>query len=174
MEKNSLRLQSSIPSYSTKRIGTQAFPEQWYKRHSKMLKKSDNQNLLPQEKLLEKEIAELETRWDELTNEAEKIFESIGAVYDTVRRHIRAFPTEDDNIIVNISYRESISMTRELYNDVGKLKFALETAQSDAKTYEDMLLNNYVEYLKVRDSWLDKMKKLAEVTDRTDVMVFKK
>jgi hypothetical protein len=174
MEKNSLQLQSSISSYSTKRTHAHAFPEQWYQRHSKMLKKSDNQNLLPQEKLLEVEIAELEARWDGLANEAEKIFESVGAVYDTVRRQIRAFPTEDDNIVVNISYRESISMTRELYNNVENLKFALETAQSDAKTYENLLLNNYLEYLKVRDSWLDKMKKLAEVTDQADVMVFTK
>ncbi len=101
----------SFSCSTTKRTCSQAFPEQWARRHSKRLKTVDD-NLLPEEKLLEREIHELESRWDVLDAEAQKIYESIGAVYDTLRRRIRAFPIEDDNIAVDMSYREGISMAR--------------------------------------------------------------
>ena len=129
--------------------------------------------MLPQEAMLENEIAELEGRWDKLYNEAHNIYESIGAVYDTVRQRLRTFPVQDDNVAIDISYREGISMTRELYKDIENVRVALETAQSDAKRYEELLLNNYVEYLKVRDNWFERMKKLAEVTDQADAIVIK-
>jgi hypothetical protein len=157
---------------SAKRTRSEAFPEQWCRRHSKRLKRVD-QDLLPREAMLEKEIAELEIRWDGLYDEAHRIYESIGAEYDTVRQRIRAFPTQDDNIAIDMSYREGISMTRELYNDAERLRLVLETAQLEAKHYEELLLNNYVEYLKVRDNWLGQMKKLAEITDQADAIVFR-
>lgn len=161
-----------ISHCSTKRNHSQAFPEQWCRRHAKRLKKVGN-DLLPQEAMLEKEIAELEGRWDNLYDEAHNIYESIGAVYDTVRQRLRTFPVQDDNVAIDVSYREGISMTRALCADIEKVRVALETAQSDAQRYEELLLNNYVEYLKVRDNWLERMKKLAEVTDQADAIVMK-
>ena len=159
-----------MASYGTKRTSTQAFPEQWYLRGFRRIDK----NLLPQEKMLEEEIKELESRWDILDDESRKIYESIGAVYDTLRRRIRAFPVQDDDITIDMSYREGISIARELYSDSAKLMDSVQTAQTEAKNYEEMLFDNYVEYLKIRDHWLEKMKKLAEVTDQADAIVFRK
>ncbi len=159
--------------YGKKRTSSHAFPEQWCQRHSKRMRRIDK-NLLPQEKMLEKEITELESRWDALDSESGKIYESIGAVYDTLRRKIRAFPIQDDDITIDMSYREGISMARELYKDSEKLMASAKTAQTEAKNYEEMLLNNYVEYLKIRDNWLEHLKKLTQVTDEADAIVFKK
>lgn len=163
-------MQSSC--YGTKRKHIQAFPEEWYDRHSKRMKNIDG-SILSEESILENEIADLELRWDILDDEIHKIYESIGAIYDTLRRRIRAFPVQDDDIAVNMSYREGISMVRALYDDSTKLMDSLQTAQTEVKRYEEMLLNNYVEYLKIRDSWLQKMAKLSEITDQVDAIVLK-
>ncbi len=163
----------SSASYGTKRTSSQAFPEQWCQHHLKRMRRIDK-DLLPQEKMLEKEIKDLESRWDVLDDESRKIYESIGAVYDVLRRRIRTFPVQDDEIAIDMGYREGISIARELYNDSEKLMTSAKTAQTEAKNYEELLLNNYVEYLKIRDNWLEKMKKLAEVTDQADAIVFRK
>lgn len=159
-------------TYGTKRTSSQAFPERWCQHHSKRMRRMDK-DLLPQEKLMEKEVRDLESRWDVLDDETQKIYESIGAVYDTLRRRIRAFHVHDDDITIDMGYREGISIVRELYNDSEKLMTSAKTAHTEAKNYEEMLLNNYVEYLKIRDNWLDTMKKLAKVTDQADASVFR-
>ncbi len=159
-------------SATRKRSHTQAFPQTWVHDRQNQIDYL-NPDLHRQEHTLESNVYDLERKWDKIHNESGKIYEDLGLVYDEIRQAIEQIPcNRSDEIPINMSFREGISMARQLQNTCEQLLSVATKGLESAKTHETRLMENYSEYLKTRDQWIKDITILAEVTDKGDSVVF--